>query len=60
MVNENTYFAADGSYGSSEGMIMADTTKWTREDWKRIAEASDNELLDIARELHERDTDNGN
>lgn len=35
-----TYFAVDGSYGSGEGIVIVDTSKWTEDDWEAI-EAED-------------------
>jgi hypothetical protein len=45
------YFAADGSYGCTNGLSVTDTSHWTDEDWQRIDEASDGDRADVAREI---------
>lgn len=32
----NHYFAEDGNYGSTVGMVIVDTSTWTAEDWDEI------------------------
>ena len=45
------YFAADGSYGCTNGLSVMDTSHWTDQDWQRIDEASDGDRVDVAREM---------
>lgn len=45
------YFAMDGNYGDSAGMILVDTTDWTEEQWTEIDEASDYDRVTIAMEF---------
>ena len=45
------YFAADGSYGCTNGLSVMDTSHWTDQDWQRIDEASDGDRVDVAREI---------
>jgi hypothetical protein len=35
------YFAADGSYGRAEDIIIIDTANWSDEEWEAIDMASD-------------------
>lgn len=32
-----TYFAADGTYGDADQLIVVDTTDWTEYEWETIA-----------------------
>lgn len=40
---KNTYFAQDGSYGNT--FLVVNTSKWTEEDWGRIANCTDSERM---------------
>ena len=33
------YFAADGSFGSADELVIVDTSTWTEEDWTEIEES---------------------
>lgn len=49
--NKNTsfsYFAADGSYGNAEKMVIVYTSDWTDEMWNTIHESSDSDRAYIA------------
>jgi hypothetical protein len=46
-----TYFAADGSYGNAEGLIIVDTSDWTEEEWDIIDETTDSTRVSIAEQL---------
>lgn len=43
-----TYFAMDGNYGDSHGMIIIDTRTWTEDDWNAIDNASDYDRIVVA------------
>jgi hypothetical protein len=43
-----TYFAMDGNYGDSHGMVTIDTSTWSQEDWDRIEMASDYDRIVVA------------
>jgi hypothetical protein len=43
-----TYFAIDGNYGDAHGILVADTSTWTQDDWDRIEMAGDMERLAVA------------
>jgi len=49
--NSSSYFAADGNYGSADGMVVVDTTTWSEEDWTQVEEASDSERAQVALDL---------
>lgn len=42
------YFAADGSYGDADTLIIVDTADWTEEDWDHIEFARDRDRAEIA------------
>ena len=44
------YFAKDGNFGSSEGILIVDASNWTEDEWDRIEEAADGKWL-VAAEL---------
>lgn len=46
-----TYFAMDGSYGSSEGLAVYDTSDWTEDDWSAIDMATDSERSSVAAKI---------
>lgn len=43
-----TYFAADGSYGDADGLIILDTRAWGPNDWSLIDNVTDNDRASIA------------
>ena len=43
-----TYFAMDGNYGDSHGVIIIDTRTWSQEDWDRIEMAGDYDRIVVA------------
>lgn len=46
-----TYFAADGTYGDAEGLLVVDTTDWDEDDWAAVDYTTDSARLEIARQL---------
>ena len=46
-----TYFAADGSYGSAEKMIVVNTSSFTAEDWENIECATDSDLIQVVYDI---------
>lgn len=57
------YFAMDGNYGSSDGLLIVDTTNWTEAMWERMSEATDSDRLLLAPHFesgtHEWDSNTG-
>jgi hypothetical protein len=51
----STYFAKDGSYGRSSGMIVVDTTGWTEADWEEVENAYDDERVSVADAIHRKE-----
>ena len=51
MKKDTFYFATDGSYGHADGLVLADTGRWTEKDWELIENASDDERVQVAREI---------
>ena len=49
-MNVTHYFAADGSYGPAE-LVIIDTTDWTDEEWMAIDNARESERMSIAWQL---------
>lgn len=50
----DTFFAQDGSYGSTKGKFtMIDTAHWSVRDWERIEEAGDDQRVYKADEIQE-------
>ena len=43
-----TYFAMDGNYGDSHGVIIIDTSTWSQEDWDAIEMAGDYDRIVVA------------
>lgn len=35
-MSKYTYFAADGSYGDAEHLILLDTSDWSDEKWEEV------------------------
>lgn len=48
------YFADDGTYGDTGGLLIIDTSKWTDSDWKQIDYADDYDRQQVAVELSEK------
>ncbi len=48
------YFDEDGNYGSTDGILMFDTSDWTERDWEIIAESADNDRVYVAKAIHSR------
>lgn len=46
-----TYFAMDGNYGDSHGLVTLDTSAWTQENWDAIEMASDHDRISVALEI---------
>lgn len=51
------YFAADGNYGSAEGLVVVDTSDWTEEEWEVIDCARESERPEIAKQMKWLDAD---
>lgn len=49
-MNLTHYFAADGSYGSSD-LVIVDTSNWSIDEWDIVENAPDNERMSIAWQL---------
>lgn len=43
-----TYFAADGSYGDANGVVIIDTRAWSPEDWAAIESVGDFTRANVA------------
>lgn len=48
------YFAADGSYGDANTLLVLDTSDWTEADWAEIDETPDEMRAFVALELSMR------
>lgn len=48
-----SYFSPDGNYGSADGYVVMETTRWTEIDWDIIEEASDEHRPIVARLITE-------
>lgn len=48
-----TYFAADGSFGSAENLIIINTSRWTEADWDAVLSLPDDERAGWAEKLNE-------
>ena len=46
-----TYVSSDGSYGSAEGMVIVETSKWTHDDWNQLEYAVTEEMPEVAMEI---------
>mgnify|MGYP006297109677 CR=1 FL=1 len=44
------YFAADGSYGDAD-LVIIDTSEWTQDEWDIVENATDAERMVIAWQL---------
>jgi len=52
------YFAADGNYGSADGIILVNTRAFTKGQWQLIEESSDSERVSVVEEvLEENDSE---
>lgn len=49
-----TYFAVDGSYGDGDGIVIADTTYWTDEDFDAIDNETDYYRPQLALEIADK------
>lgn len=45
------YFDTNGSYGDAEGLVLVDTTGWTKDHWEFIQNLSDGQRAEIAEDL---------
>ena len=54
-MTELSYFGLDGNYGSAVGLVVVDTTRFTRDMWDVLDECADDErgftALRFARDL---------
>jgi hypothetical protein len=48
------YFAADGSYGDAESLVVCDTSRWTDAAWDTVVDCSDEGRLDAVLDLCNR------
>ena len=46
-----TYFAADGTYGDAEGIVILDTSGWADVQWDAVDVASDSVRAHVARRM---------
>ena len=46
-----TYFAMDGNYGDSHGLVVLDTSRWSDDNWDAIENSPDEERIIIALEI---------
>lgn len=46
-----TYFAADGSYGDGEDILVIDTHYWTEEMWEEIDSCGDSMRIALAHQF---------
>ena len=46
-----TYFAADGSYGDANGLVIIDTRAWSPEDWSAVESAGDYTRANVAHSM---------
>ena len=42
------WFTYDGTYGSTDDLLILDTANWTAEDWQDIADCGDAERWSLA------------
>jgi hypothetical protein len=55
-MNLTHYFAADGSYGNAD-LVIVDTSDWSIDEWDIIENAPDSERMELAWQLsHGPDT----
>jgi hypothetical protein len=50
MANSHIWVADDGSFGAWE-VVKFDTSRWTKEDFEEVENASDFERLEIAQRI---------
>ena len=50
------YFAKDGNFGESDGLVVLDTRAWSNDDWMAVEYADDYERAAIAFEIARRYT----
>lgn len=46
------YFAADGSWGNAEGILVVDARRWSSEDFERVSSCADSDRLEIAKSIN--------
>lgn len=54
VLQNGTYFAADGNYGGAEHLAVVSTHSWSDDDWDEIEAASDWGRPDVAKEIATR------
>lgn len=52
-----TYFAADGSFGDANGLVIIDTRAWDYEDWRAVMNAPDLTKSTVAHSIAEKNGD---
>lgn len=45
------YFATDGNYGDAKGMVVIDTTHWTRDQWDYIENLSEGQRAEVTEDI---------
>lgn len=50
-----SYFAIDGNYGDADGIVIADTSDWSEDDWEAIELAGDRDRASVAYALAKSD-----
>lgn len=45
------YFAEDGNFGYSKGLVIVDTSDWDDDDWAAIDFAPDNDKARVAKAI---------
>lgn len=46
-----TYFAADGSYGGANDLVIVDTSSWSQDEWDIVDETPDSARANVAWQL---------
>jgi hypothetical protein len=46
-----TYFAMDGNYGSSHGLVVLDTSIWSQDEWSAVENATDENRIIVALDI---------
>lgn len=45
------YFAADGNYGDAAGIVILDTTDWSKDVWEYVEMLSEGQRAEIAEDI---------
>lgn len=52
ILDNRTYFTADGSYGEAKGLVILPTENWTEAEWDEVSNMGDSERFEFATMLH--------